>query len=74
MAFQMNEIKKTLQAGDPGNYLRIDYPSGVERVYSSDMSDASAQNIKALQKAGEMTLENARKNQKLDKFLDGLLV
>ena len=71
VAYQMNEIMKTLNKEDPGDYLRIDVPANA-RKYSSDMSDAGPNNIKALVKAGEKTLEHAQ-TLGLNKFLDGLL-
>lgn len=71
VAFQMNEIYQTLEPGKAENYLRIDTPES-DRQYSSDMSNASPQNIKDLLKAGEKTLDYA-KSKGLDKFLDGLL-
>ena len=70
VAYQMNEIRGTLQRNDPGDYLRIDVPKD-HPEYSSDMSDASGENINTLLKAAEKTLEEAKANG-LDKFLDGL--
>lgn len=71
VAFQMNEIRQTLESGTLGDYLRIDTPK-LDRIYSSDMSNASSENIGNLLKAGEKTLEFAKANG-LDNFLDGLL-
>ena len=71
VAFQMNEIYQTLEPTNIGSYLRIDTPQN-DRKYSSDMSDASPENIENLIIAGEETLEHAKENG-LDKFLDGLL-
>ena len=71
VAFQMNEIFQTLDAGDTKYYLRIDTPEE-DRNYSSDMANASPENIENLVKAGEKTLEYARSNG-LDKFLENLL-
>lgn len=71
VAYQMAEIRDTLQESDEGDYMRVDTPVSA-RKYASDMSDASPKNIKDLMKAGEKTLEEARKNG-LDAFLDGLL-
>lgn len=71
VAFQMNEIYQTLDLDSLGTYMRIDTPQN-DRKYSSDMSNASSENINSLLKAGEKTLEHAKANG-LDKFLDGLL-
>ncbi|MBT6881558.1 MAG: patatin [Flavobacterium sp.] len=71
VAFQMSEIFQTLNASNAESYLRIDTPEE-DRKYSSDMSNASPENIKQLVKAGEKTLEYA-KSEGLDKFLDALL-
>ena len=71
VAFQMSEIFQTLNATNADSYLRIDTPEE-DRKYSSDMSNASPENIKQLVKAGEKTLEYA-KSEGLDKFLDALL-
>ena len=71
VAFQMNEIFQTLATKNQNSYLRIDTPEE-DRMYSSDMSNASPENIKNLIKAGEKTLEHA-KSKGLDKFLDILL-
>jgi patatin-like phospholipase/acyl hydrolase len=69
--FQMSEINKIAQANHPGSYMRIDTPQNA-RKYSSDMSNASPENIADLKKAGEKTLEYAKANG-LDTFLDSLL-
>jgi patatin-like phospholipase/acyl hydrolase len=71
VAFQMNEIFQTLATKNQNSYLRIDTPEK-DRNYSSDMSNASSENIENLIKAGEKTLEHA-KSKGLDKFLDALL-
>ena len=71
IAYQMNKIHETLQPGDPGQYLRIDAPENA-RIYDSDMTNASLENIANLVKAGEKTLECAKANG-LDTFLDGLI-
>jgi len=71
VTYQMNEIFKTLQVKDQGDYMRIDVPNEY-RNYVADMSDASPGNIQNLMVAGEKTLDYAKKSE-LDKFLDGLL-
>mgnify|MGYP001184401908 CR=1 FL=1 len=71
VAFQMNEIYQTIEPHNTESYLRIN-TSKNDRDYSSDMSNASPENIQDLLKAGKKTLEDARKNG-LDKFLDDLL-
>jgi patatin-like phospholipase/acyl hydrolase len=71
VAFQMNEIFQSLDAKDTKSYLRVDTPEEY-REYSSDMSNASPENIKNLVKAGKKTLEYAKSNG-LDAFLDELL-
>lgn len=71
VAFQMNEIYQTLETNNPGSYLRINTPEN-NRNYSSDMSNASPENIEDLLKAGEKTLEYAKENG-LNEFLDDLL-
>jgi len=71
VAFQMHEIYQAIEAEDPGSYLRINTPA-VDRNYSSDMSNASRENIKDLLAAGEKSKEGAIANG-LDKFLDDLL-
>ena len=71
VAFQMKEIYQTLETNNPGSYLRINTPEN-DRNYSSDMSNASSENIEDLIEAGGKTLEYAKANG-LDKFLDGLL-
>lgn len=75
VAFQMNEIKETLGQGVEGDYHRVSVPNRPDtkdRDYSSDMSDASPENIKKLQIAGENTLKVAI-SEGLNDFLDGLL-
>jgi patatin-like phospholipase/acyl hydrolase len=72
VAFQLNEMKNTIQASESGDYLRLDVPARA-RIYSPDMSNADPANIAKLIKAGEETLEVARTQYNFDKFLDGLL-
>jgi patatin-like phospholipase/acyl hydrolase len=71
VSFQMREVYNSIATKHPGSYLRINTPS-IDRNYSPDMANASSENIKDLVKAGEKTLEAAKKNG-LDKFLEGLL-
>lgn len=72
VAFQMKEIFETVES-EEDNYLRIDVPENARKIYASDMSDASDQNIQNLLTAGKKTVDFAKANQKLDAFLDGLL-
>ena len=72
VAFQMNEIFRAKKENDPGAYLRVDVPLK-ERQYSSDMANASPENIKKLEEAAQRTIEFARKEMNLDAFLDGLV-
>jgi patatin-like phospholipase/acyl hydrolase len=71
VSFQMNEIFQASGGNNAESYLRIDTPEE-DRKYSSDMSNASPENIDNLIKAGEKTLDHA-KSKGLDKFLDTLL-
>lgn len=71
VAFQMHELYQTLDPSSLGYYMRIDTPEN-DRNYSSDMSNASKENIDDLLMAGKKTLDHAKANG-LDKFLDGLL-
>jgi patatin-like phospholipase/acyl hydrolase len=69
--FQMNEIRSTFDDNQSGDYMRVDVPKA-NRVYDSDMSNASKENIDKLLLAGKKTIEHAQGNG-LDKFLDGLI-
>jgi uncharacterized protein len=71
VSYQINEIFQTLDSDCKKQYLRIDTPIE-DRNYSSDMSNASKENINALIKAGNKTLEHAIKNG-LNNFLDQLI-
>ena len=68
--YQIKELFGTLPTPQHAQYLRIDVPQD-QRCYSSDMADASPQNIKDLQKAGKATL-TAFKPQ-LDAFIKELI-
>ncbi len=78
VAYQMNEIFGTLEKEeDRMCFKRIDVPHDA-RIYASDMSDASPENIQKLLKAGEMTLEAAKRKgdvngHTLDTFIDLLI-
>lgn len=67
--YQMKNIFDTLNQKDKFNYKRIDVPKN-ERTYSSDMADASPENIKALKKAGNEALNAAQVNKKNEYTLD----
>lgn len=56
--YQMQNIYYTLAKEHHCNYKRIDVPLAA-KTYSTDMSDASPKNLKALQKAGEATIKAA---------------
>lgn len=71
VAFQMNEISKTLKEDDMGDYRRIDIPHEF-RNYSPDMSNASKENVQKLLEASEKSLAHAKANG-LNLFLDGLI-
>lgn len=60
--YQMKNIFDTLNKKDKFNYKRVDVPKD-KRSYSSDMADASPENIKALKKAGEKALISAQKKE-----------
>ena len=57
---------------DKTNYLRVDVPDDYVKNYSSDMADASPENIQKLQQAGQAAIDGAVKNG-LDKLIDQLI-
>lgn len=63
---QMLNLFASLEKKHQLNYKRIDVANG-DRNYSSDMADASPENIKKLKKAGEITLSKSL--QTTDEFL-----
>lgn len=72
VAFQMKEIFDTLKSKeDRKAFLRIDVDENTRKMYSSDMSDASPENIQKLIEAGQKTLQLSKNG--LDKFIDELL-
>jgi len=72
VAFQMKEIFDTLKSKEDRNsFLRVDVSESTRKIYSSDMSDASPENIQKLKEAGEMTLQFSKKQ--VDEFIDELL-
>lgn len=72
VAFQMKEIFDTLKSKEDRNsFLRVDVSESTKKIYSSDMSDASPDNIQKLLEAGEITLQSAKKD--IDEFIDKLL-
>ncbi|MEM6830397.1 MAG: patatin-like phospholipase family protein [Bacteroidota bacterium] len=71
VAFQMNEIWKTLNEDDMGGYLRIDTPVK-DRGYAADMADASEENIEKLLLSAEKTLTYAKEKGLCD-FLDKMI-
>ena len=60
-----------------GNYLRVDFPQGIKKPYSSNMDEAgkekgkSKSNLEHLVDAGQTTVETAK--QELDRFIDQLV-
>lgn len=74
--YQMKNIFDTLNQKDKFNYKRIDVPIN-QRTYSSDMADASPENVKALKKAGKEALKasQVKKDNEytLDEFINQLI-
>ena len=74
--YQMKHLFATLDKEFIKNYKRIDVPLD-KRTYSSDMADASPENIDALKKAGKETLNKALKSSEneygLDDFIEQLI-
>ena len=74
--YQMRNIFDSLNPKDKFNYKRIDVPKD-KRTYSSDMADASTNNILALKEAGKEALKDAqieRNNEySLDEFIKQLI-
>lgn len=74
--YQMRNIFDSLNPQDKLNYKRIDVPKD-KRTYSSDMADASPENIAALKQAGKEALDHAqieRDNEySLDEFIKQLI-
>jgi patatin-like phospholipase/acyl hydrolase len=74
--YQMRNIFDSLNPKDKFNYKRIDVPKD-KRTYSSDMADASTNNILALKEAGKEALKEAqieRNNEySLDEFIKQLI-
>ncbi len=84
--YQMGMIFKSLGNKHQKNYKRVDvpeflrFPKEGEKFnppYDADMSNASAKNISALQRAGEQAIEYANKTKNneytLDDFIDKLI-
>jgi len=73
---QLGNLFATLKKEHVLNYKRINVPIG-KRNYSTDMADASEENIKKLKKAGVDALESAQIENKnehtLDKFIELLI-
>ena len=74
VAFQMSEIFGTLEKKDDQMcFKRVSVPEEAKKLYAADMSDASPENIKNLQKAAQITLDHAKKggdHHGLDTFID----
>jgi patatin-like phospholipase/acyl hydrolase len=89
VAFQMQEIFQTLTEENQQNYVRIDVSKEIkeelrkeDKMYSSDMANASEENINRLKLAANKTLDAAKKpkpNKKgvtplsLDELIDKLI-
>ncbi|MBW7867654.1 MAG: patatin-like phospholipase family protein [Brumimicrobium sp.] len=77
--YQAKLLFETLEGEDKKNYKRVDVPSANrnENMYSTDMSDASQENIENLKRAGKLALEQAQVEKKneftLDEFIDQLI-
>ncbi len=74
--YQMLKLYETLEGSSKHNYLRVDVPNDANiRNYSSDMADASEDNISALKIAGNETLRTALEDDdnKLNKFIQMLV-
>lgn len=73
---QMLNLFATLEGKDTMNYKRIDVAEK-DKIYSSDMADASPENIKKLIEAGNRTLDRVKngtdKAHGLDRFIDLLI-
>jgi patatin-like phospholipase/acyl hydrolase len=67
--YQMKNIFDTLNQKDKFNYKRVDVPKG-KRTYSSDMADASPENVEALKKAGIEALKAAQTKGENEYTLD----
>lgn len=74
--YQMKNIFDTLHQKDKFNYKRVDVPKD-KRTYSSDMADASPENINALKKAGKEAINDAQEHREneysLDEFIHQLI-
>lgn len=74
--YQMKKIFGTLEEEHQFNYKRVDVPLA-NKKYSSDMADASPENIKALEIAGKETLQNALEDRpgemNLNDFIQALV-
>ncbi len=74
--FQMKNIFDSLNQEDKLNYKRVDVPKN-KRTYSSDMADASPENVDALKKAGKEALKAAQiqndNEHSLDEFIQQLI-
>ena len=56
--FQMKNIFDSLNQEDKLNYKRVDVPKN-KRTYSSDMADASPENVDALKKSRKRSFESS---------------
>ena len=70
--FQMKNIFDTLDQKDKFNYKRVDVPKD-KRTYSSDMADASPENVVALKKAGIEALKAAQNQSESEHSLDDFI-
>ena len=70
--YQMKNIFDSLNQEDKLNYKRIDVPKN-KRTYSSDMADASPENVEALKKAGKEALKAAQSQNNNEHSLDDFI-
>jgi len=69
--YQLKQIYDTLNKEHQDSYLRVDVPKASRNIYSSDMADASPENINKLKEAGAKTVE-AHKAY-LDNFINRII-
>jgi patatin-like phospholipase/acyl hydrolase len=78
--YQVQKLYESLEGDEIKNYKRVDYPkpAHIERPpYSSDMSDASPENILILKECGKRTVQQSNHDstiaRTLDDFVDHML-
>ncbi|PIB35594.1 hypothetical protein BFP72_09415 [Reichenbachiella sp. 5M10] len=73
VAYQIQSIFNTLSKKGQKQYLRVDVPNDLRNSYSSDMADASPDNIRKLQQAAQESLEHSIHHEGLDEFIEMLV-